>query len=514
MEAGRMQKLSGVAERALMFLARRADHFIVYLLLFVAGTYRQPGAYYSDTWWHLRLGQGILRSGPIFFDSLSHTAWGQPFVDHQWLGNAIFYLVLRWIGPMGVPLLGTLLSIATVAIIWATIRKLIGDHPMQWVAMPLACGFLFSLKYYLRPAVFGEPLLALVLFLVLLPHKWPRRFLFLPAIFALWTNLHLSWTVGLLVVGVVGLGQVLQSKGQRLVQVRQWGLLFLACVGALFVNPYTWRVPVAPLQGFLISTGNLFRYISEWQSPALAPSSFWTWLVLVGFLLPWLAFMFSERRPRFTDVALVIALMAASLVAVRFLLFYGIIVPVVMAPYLASAWDRLTKGRVPARAKSPVNPSTLLLLVELVALLLLPIGWGIVLGVQADNWDWHTGRGDGYMPVEAVEFLQTHTAETPGNLLNPYGWGGYVEWWLPERLVFIDGRTDFFQGPFLEEYIDIANLREPWAEMEQRLVGQWKVGTVLWERHAPLTEVLRLDPDWQLLWEDDVAVVFIRQEQP
>jgi len=101
-----------------------------------------------------------------------------------------------------------------------------------------------------------------------------------------------------------------------------------------------------------------------------------------------------------------------------------------------------------------------------------------------------------------------------GNLLNPYEWGGYLEWWLPEHPVFIDGRTDFFRGQFLEEYIDISQLRRPWAEVESRLVNRWGVGTVLWYRHAPLTEVLRLDPDWHLLWEDAAAVVFVRSSPP
>jgi hypothetical protein len=41
-------------------------------------------------------------------------------------------------------------------------------------------------------------------------------------------------------------------------------------------------------------------------------------------------------------------------------------------------------------------------------------------------------------PVGAVEYLKTHGY--PGRAFNKYGWGGYLEWKMPDEKCFIDGR--------------------------------------------------------------------------
>jgi hypothetical protein len=43
-------------------------------------------------------------------------------------------------------------------------------------------------------------------------------------------------------------------------------------------------------------------------------------------------------------------------------------------------------------------------------------------------------------PKDAVEFLRTKTL--PARIYNVYDWGGYLQYWLPERKVFIDGRAN------------------------------------------------------------------------
>ena len=48
----------------------------------------------SDTWWHLRTGEEIWRSGRILLhDTFTHTVSGRPWPDHEWLTQVLFYAV-------------------------------------------------------------------------------------------------------------------------------------------------------------------------------------------------------------------------------------------------------------------------------------------------------------------------------------------------------------------------------------------------------------------------------------
>jgi len=500
--------------RILTWLIPRVDYLVVFFVLFVTGTAQHAGAYYSDTWWHLRLGEYIWQHGPPFYDMLSYTMAGQPFVDHQWLGEALFYGAYWVFGPLGVPLLGTLLSMATAGILWAAIRKVNARQRItQWILIPIICVYLFGFQYYLRPAIFGEVLLAAVIAILMLVYHgiWPtRRLYWLPALFVLWANLHLTWTVGLLIVGACGVGVVWESKGQRWVAVKRWGSVLALCVGGLFLTPYTWQIPVMPIRGFLVGTGNLFRYIAEWQSPSFPPGNVGSWLVIATLLLPWVAFILGDRRPRITEVLLVLIAEVPAFMATRFLLSYGLIFPLVIAPQIESVWSRFTRAYPPQSYKSPLNLSSVVLLLEVLTIVLLPLGWSAVMVQKAGNWDWHAGLHDGTMPADAGRYIQENPAVLRGELLAPYEWGGFLTFWVRVP-VYIDGRTDFYQGAFLERYIDFAYLRQPWDPEEKELVDRWNVGTILWYQPSPLAEVLRLDPDWQLLWEDDTAVIFGRR---
>jgi hypothetical protein len=64
-------------------------------------------------------------------------------------------------------------------------------------------------------------------------------------------------------------------------------------------------------------------------------------------------------------------------------------------------------------------------------------------------------------PKKALDFLKTQPLSD--NMLNEYGWGGYLIWKLPERKVFIDGRMPSWRedGQFVfGDYIKIMNGRD------------------------------------------------------
>ena len=107
-------------------------------------------------------------------------------------------------------------------------------------------------------------------------------------------------------------------------------------------------------------------------------------------------------------------------------------------------------------------------------------------------------------PVKAVDFLEANNlAEAPG--YNSYNWGGYLIW--RELPVFVDGRADVYGDPFLFYYLQTFEVRDNWQEP----LDEYDVYYVLMEKGSPLTTVLQTSDQWQELYSDDLAQIFIRQ---
>ncbi len=112
-------------------------------------------------------------------------------------------------------------------------------------------------------------------------------------------------------------------------------------------------------------------------------------------------------------------------------------------------------------------------------------------------------------PIKAVNFLRQNPQ--PGPLYNTFDWGGFLTWYMPDYPVAIDGRTDLYGDEldflfFNSERGDDSYVNDPYLN---------EAGVVLLDRTKPLAMILRGDQRFQKIYEDPLAVVFIRrQSQP
>jgi hypothetical protein len=74
--------------------------------------------------------------------------------------------------------------------------------------------------------------------------------------------------------------------------------------------------------------------------------------------------------------------------------------------------------------------------------------------------------------------------------------------------VSIDGRAAFYGDQRLDRSMATWNAEPDWASDAQLTQAGLVIGPV----KAPLNQVLRLDPRFQLVFEDKVAVVFVRRK--
>jgi len=114
---------------------------------------------------------------------------------------------------------------------------------------------------------------------------------------------------------------------------------------------------------------------------------------------------------------------------------------------------------------------------------------------------------DKKFPVRAVEFLQRETI--PGNMFNDDEFGDYMIYaaW-PKYRVFMDGRSDMYGEKFGRDYLRIANVAPGWKQTLKKYDIRW----IIFNTDSALTAAVKDQPDWQSIYSDPVATIFVKNE--
>src|SRR5262249_34747913 len=101
----------------------------------------------------------------------------------------------------------------------------------------------------------------------------------------------------------------------------------------------------------------------------------------------------------------------------------------------------------------------------------------------------------------------------PPKLFNDVTAGGYLTWAEPVAGgVFIDGRLGIDDPEFFAAYMRSLNDPQLWQQEADRLGIQTVLLFHRWQNRQPLIHSLHRSPQWQTVFVDDVAVVFVRAE--
>jgi hypothetical protein len=92
-------------------------------------------------------------------------------------------------------------------------------------------------------------------------------------------------------------------------------------------------------------------------------------------------------------------------------------------------------------------------------------------------------------------------------MYNAFDWGGFLIWYMPDYPVAIDGRTDLYGDEIGRRFFDTGSgddsyLTDPYLN---------ESGVVLLQREMPLAALLQGDQRFQKIYEDRLAVVFVRK---
>jgi hypothetical protein len=297
----------------------------------------------------------------------------------------------------------------------------------------------------------------------------PRRFGWLPVLFAVWANVHIQFVLGWLVLGLACLAPGAAKR-------RSLALLTAGCVLATFVNPYHVRL-LGVVWQYATQTGPL-RSVQELAPPEVASPWLWAGLALVG----WAAVPALRRK----DVFALLLLAAALVFVLRMRRDVWL-----AAVAFGGAWRSEMLPRVSKASVVGIVCATF------VGVRLLNLAG---FGPPADT---ATANAELY-PVRAAQFVREH--DLPGPLFNPFDWGGYLIWALPEYPVAMDGRTNLYGSERIAQSLRTWAGEPGWDANPQLQSARLVIGP----RGQPLTRLLRERPsEWRVAYEDETAVVFV-----
>ncbi|HEY1253751.1 MAG TPA: hypothetical protein VGF01_03105 [Terracidiphilus sp.] len=440
-----------------------------------------------DIWWHLRTGEWIWQHHAVpWTDSFSSFGAGKSWAAYSWLFELIVYQLFRRMGLVGlVSYSASMVALIAVAM-YRMVQRLQVDFSLS-VLLTMMMGITLWHTYEPRPWLFSILFFTLEVGILLQVrksgHAW--ELLWLPPLFALWANLHIQFIDGLVVLGIAT-AESLAARWVSAVRTHlraDWlGGIFLASILAPLANPYGWRI--YPIARDLASQPGVLNSVGEMT--AMAFRRFDDWLVLL-FALAAVAVLAWARR---TDFFQMLLLAFAIYVAFR---------------SQRDAWVLVIVGGAIVAGGLRGDKENRLRLTPVFALLaMVATGVAVTAGfwvLQVNNAHLRMRLAE-TLPVQAVEVVKEKGWSGP--LYNDYTWGGYLIWAL-RMPVSIDGRAALHGDKQINLNHDTWNGLPGWASDP----NLQKAGLVIGPVSAPLTQLLRMDPRFELTYEDKVAAVFI-----
>jgi hypothetical protein len=437
----------------------------------------------NSFFWHLVTGRLILDEGIPHHDPFSFTAPGAKWVAQSWLAELLYGGLDRIFGPFGIRVLGGLVGAAIGVLAFRLALRLAGDRIPAALLTAAALTGLYTL-WSERPLLIGVMFLLVLLWVVEVPDSWVGRrpLVVLPMLFWLWTNVHGTFALGFVYLGLHLVGRWLEGARPWEGRERRLATGGLLAFAVTFANPYGIDLVKFPID--LVARGDVLSRVIEWESPdfhEISGMALGLWLVVFVAVIAR-----GARRPTVRDLVVTLPFLLLALWALRNVA----IAPLIGLPVAA----RLLAAKP--------RPSTMApRLGWLVAALMAFFAVGFAVGTAAQP-DYAFG---GY-PVRAMRAVEREGL-LGRNLLADDADGGYLilEYW-PDQKVFFDDRYDMYPRRVIKDFLRVNDGRPGW----RRVLDRHDVDVIVWNRDAPLVELVEQTGEWERVYRDKRFVVLSR----
>src|SRR5581483_7581470 len=448
-------------------------------------------------------------------DMFSFTMPGKPWFAWEWLWDVGAAWIYGRTGLGGV----VLASFAIICLTFALLYRLIlrrSQNVLVAIGLTVLSAAGSTIHWLARPHLFT--MLFTVIYLSILERVREGRrklLLWLPLLAVLWTNLHGGFLFGIIILGLIGAGELVSAalaatREQRGNAVRA-SIPYLAtaagCLAASLINPYTYHLHQHIWQYARDARESMF--ISEFQpanfqGPA-AP--FFEAMLILGFG----AAIWYGARKRFSEVLLLAAWAHVSLLVVRNVPIFMIVAAPLTATALVDWLGSLSRAQIAGwirkaaelvhAASEEIAPIERLWRVHAIPAAILVL-LGLAMRSPAAGPALKPEYDAKAYPAGALAVLQNPALR----IFTNDEWGDYLLYQRSPQggKVFWDGRSDFYGGENLEKWLGVLGVKWNWQETLDR----YGVDTILLPPDAPLATTLKESSRWRVVYDDGIAIVF------
>ena len=448
----------------------------------------------GDLAYQLRAGELMLASGAVLrTDPFTFTAFGDPWLNQQWGTGVAVALVHGPLGWGGLSLLRTLLITLVAGLI------LVGCHAdldRRRAAYLTLAGFLLGIgSLALRAQLFGIVCFAALVAILAVREQRPRAVWLLPLVVLAWANLHGSFFLAPLAIGLAALDDIVGRRpGRGRILVVLAASTVATCVTPF--GPDVWGYAVG-----LSTNATIARLISEWQRTS--PLSVLGVLYYGSVVAAAYVVLRARRDGRTIEPGRAIwllALAALGAYAERGVVWWALGAPVALAPLVAAAFPLRDR---PARVEPPA-----------LRRLNVAVAAGILFAVVVMQPLWRpadplTGP-QGTLRDAPGGLAQALAAEADSNdrVVVPQPWASWFEWSAPDRPVMVDSRIELFDEATWNGYLAIADGGPDALDTLDRIGATVVVVDPVTQ--SALNVVLRtLNAGWRLAYEDADGSLFV-----
>jgi hypothetical protein len=454
----------------------------------------------ANVWMHLRSGLWMLQSRSVPHSGLFSQYGSLPWVDSSWASEALFASAYKLFGLRALPLMLMLIKVGLALLTFLLARA---GKASFWSALCLSTVAQYviplsqSLPYDLSILLFG------VVLLLLQRSREAgtvRGLYWLPALFAVWANVHALFLGGLGLLALYLISTWLEglltkpTEGWLESQTRHAPkpvlLVFGSCLLATCLNPYGYRIFSAAYRSLYSDVA--FQYFAEMRAMTFRHTQDYALMLLV------MAAYLALGRRRSLRIFELLVLTAGTLVAFRIQReSWMAVLPAITVLSGGFGFNsRRIEANIKVRWERPLVAG-LVTAVLAIAALRLPHADGLMsLASQS-------------FPVRACDFIRDNHLPQP--IFNEHSWGSFLTWYLPEYPEAIDSRIELYGDEITESYFRViaggVRLDSNASLAEARtLILQKQSGMV-----TALTTLPALTSQYRLAYSDDVAAVFVRQ---
>jgi hypothetical protein len=456
-----------------------------------------------DYWWHELTGRLIVQNrGLVRTELYTYTVPGTPWTDHEYGSQLVFYALTRVGGLLAVALFFAAVVFAGFGFLLARIRERVASPLVAGAALILGAGAGFAV-WNPRSQMFDFLFLAIELWWVeRFIERRGRAFYFLPLLVLLWANLHGGFVFSFAVVAILVVTLLLHWLRTRSAMhrrmLRDAVLVGIGCVVASLITPWGVGLFVYVLRTEFSSEQSSF--IAEWQSPDFHMLN----VLPFGIMLLAVLFGFIWRRPSLFEALMVLFSAVLALDAVRFTIIFVVLTTPILAWEWTPPWREVSAWLRERRlypAPTPALRAAVLLAVSVFGAACIAFGATTLRGQAAST--------QANYPVAAADWLEAHP-DIGTRMFNQYDWGGYLAYrFYPQtsRRVFIYGEAELMGDALLAEYVDVNQLYSNW----EQVLDSYGVDYVVFGVNRPLDAALQASSQWQLVYSDNVADIFVRR---